>query len=470
MNVNIFGQIARIIERQIVNISKQAARLLKLAAKPLAALNNYVRQQVKAVTRPPSAKADYISAAGYYISKRALALSVMAAVAAVTLFSTTLYPWMEGRFWTPVILLNSAKMASYTGPAKLTNEVGTVIYEGDVTAGKITGSGTQYDTEGQLVYTGSFSDAAYEGQGAQYDGGILRYKGGFSQNRRAGQGEEYDETGALIYQGGFENGLRSGIGMEYRPDLHTLCYYGTFVQGQREGSGAAYEEDGTTLCYRGEFAAGLYEGTGRLYENGVLRYQGQFVQGQYEGFGTLYDDSGAPVYEGEFTAGQRQGTGTVYDALGASLFSGTFLGGSVNCMEYLGQAPQDITAAFGLPGYTEQAGGRLALIYLNLHTAFICMDAGDGTFLCDRVLTDASEGFLGVKENVTPEQLEELLGKRFSSLNLTLTQDRAAAFSRLSANVPKSGRVDKYRMSNYYIKVYYDTAGQKIAALECGSY
>ena len=34
----------------------------------------------------------------------------------------------------------------------------------------------------------------------------------------------------------------------------------------------------------------------------------------------------------------------------------------------------------------------------------------------------------------------------------------------------ESGRVDKYLMSTYYIKVYYDAAGEKIAAVECGNY
>lgn len=471
MNVNILGQISRIVGRQITNISKKAVRLLKVMAKPMVALNNYVRQQVKALTRPPAAKADYIHIGKSYVSKRFLGACAIALAAGLTLFTTVAFPWMEGRLWTPTILLNSAKMASYTGPARIKNEMGVIIYDGDVAEGRLTGSGTQYDTEGRLVYSGQFLDAGYEGRGSLYEDGVLRYDGDFSKNQFSGQGTEYDKTGAMLYQGGFENGVRSGSGMEYRADTHTLSYYGSFVDGQRQGSGVAYEEDGVTVAYRGEFAAGVYEGLGRYYENGVLCYQGQFVQGEFEGVGTLYDGQGRQMYQGEFAQGSRQGAGTVYDSLGSALFSGTFLDNSVNFIEYLGTAPGDITAAFGTPGYTTNTeDGRRVLTYLNLRAAFVCMDAGDGSYVCDRVLVDASEGFLGVGEDITQSQLEDLLGECFSSLTLALTPDRAAALGQLSIGVPDNCRADKYRMSNYYIKAYYDAEGARIAALECGSY
>lgn len=470
MRVNIFVQIARIIGRQLNNVFKRAVRLVKLLAKPMVCLNNYVRQQVKSIIRPPSRKDDYIHIAGCYLAKRLLGLCAIGLAAAAVLFTTVLYPWMEGRLWVPTIQLNSSKMAAYTGPARIKNEVGTIIYVGDLAAGRITGYGSQYDTEGELVYTGQFLDACYEGQGSLYAGGVLRYEGGFSQNLYSGQGKEYDETGALLYQGSFEDGLRSGLGMEYRADTHTLCYHGYFADGQRQGSGAAYEEDGVTVSYQGEFFGGLYQGLGRYFENGILRYQGQFAQGLFEGTGILYDDQGAPDYEGEFTAGSRQGSGTVYDSLGAELFSGSFLDGNVNYIDYLGAACGDIAGNFGTPGYTADLEGRRVVTYLNLRTSFICADNGEGSFLCDRILVDVSEGFLGVDKNYSARQLERLLGERFSSLELGLTGDRAAAFNQLSAQVPETGRVDKYRMSNYYIKVYYDSAGEEIKALECGSY
>ena len=166
MDFNIFGQISKIVGRQITNISKKVTRAVKVAAKPFVYLNTYVRAQVKSMTRRPSSKADYVRFGDVYLSKRFLGLSVIVIVLVVTTFSTVVYPWLEGRLWTPTILLNSEKMAGYTGPAHIRNDMGVVIYSGDVAAGKLTGSATQYDTEGNLVYTGEFLNAAYNGYGS----------------------------------------------------------------------------------------------------------------------------------------------------------------------------------------------------------------------------------------------------------------------------------------------------------------
>ena len=91
-------------------------------------------------------------------------------------------------------------------------------------------------------------------------------------------------------------------------------------------------------------------------------------------------------------------------------------------------------------------------------------------YTCDRVLIDIDQSFLEIGRDSTLEELEELLGKRFTTLDLDLTAERSAAFEQLSIDVPAVGRVDKYLMSIYYIKVYYDTAGTRLAAVECGSY
>ncbi len=470
MIFDLFGQISKIVGRQIANITKNITRVVKMAAKPMVHLNQYVRAQVKSMTRRPTSLKDYVHVFGVYISKRFLGLSVIAVVIVVTVFSTVVYPWLEGRLWTPTILLNSQKMASYTGPARIENETGVVIYYGDVAGGQLTGSGTQYDTEGNLVYTGEFLNARYNGYGSLYENGVLIYEGEFSDNLYHGEGTLYDESGAMIYQGGFLQGVRSGTGMEYRADTHTLSYYGSFVNDIREGSGVAYEEDGSTVQYRGDFVAGLYEGSGSYYQNGSLIYQGQFSQGLFEGVGTLYDGQGNMVYQGDFSGGTRQGAGTEYDAIGSALFTGTFLDGNVNYIGYLGAAPEDIAAAFGSPGYTTTAGGCRILAYLNLGTAFLCADNGEGMYTCDRVLIDIDQSFLEIGRDSTLEELEELLGKRFTTLDLDLTAERSAAFEQLSIDVPAVGRVDKYLMSIYYIKVYYDTAGTRLAAVECGSY
>lgn len=470
MNFNLFSQISKIVGRQINNITKNITRVVKMAAKPFVYLNAYVRAQVKSMTRRPSSKADYVRFGQVYLSKRFLGLSVIAIVLVVTVFSTVIYPWLEGKLWTPTILLNSQKMAGYTGPARIKNDMGTVIYVGDVVSGKLTGNATQYDAEGELVYTGAFQDAAYSGYGSYYVDGVLRYEGDFSKNLYDGEGRLYDENGSLIYQGGFSQGLRSGKGMAYRPDTHTLLYYGDFVNDVWEGSGVVYEEDGTTVRYRGDFVAGLYEGEGSYYENGILVYSGQFSKGLYEGTGTLYDENGNVTYQGEFSQGNRQGAGTAYDAIGSALFTGEFLDNNVNFMGYLGAAPADIAAAFGSPGYTAVEGDYQILTYLNLGASFLCVDDGTGLYTCQRVLVDVAENFLGITKDTTEEALASLLGERFSTLTVDLTAERQTAASQLSLELPQSGRVDKYLMSTYYIKLYYDAAGTRIAAVECGNY
>lgn len=470
MNFNFFSQISKVIGRQITNITKKITRAVKMAAKPVVYLNTYVRAQVKSMTRRPSSMEDYVRIGAIYLSKRFLALSVVAIVLVVTLFSTVIYPWLEGRLWTPTILLNSRKLASYTGPARIETEQGVLIYEGDVVAGELTGTATQYDTEGALVYTGEFRNAVYDGYGSLYVDGVLRYEGQFTDNLYNGDGRLYDENGSLIYQGGFSQGLRSGRGMEYRPDDHTLLYYGDFANDLWEGSGVVYEADGTTICYRGNLVAGRYEGDGSYYENGTLIYQGQFAQGLYEGTGTLYDEQGNVLYQGAFSKGQRQGAGTVYDALGSPLYTGEFLENNVNYMGYLGATPEDISATFGTPGYTETEGTYQILTYLNLGTAFLCVDDGTGLYTCQTILADVEEEFLDITRDSSEEELTALLGQRFSTLTLDLTAERQTAASQLSLGLPEQGRVDKYLMSNYYIKLYYDAAGEKILAVECGGY
>ncbi len=470
MNFNIFGQISKIVSRQINNIAKNITRIIKVTAKPFVYLNTYVRAQVKAMLRPPSGKADYVRFGGIYLSKRFLGLSVMGIAITATVFSTVVYPWLEGRLWTPTILLNSQKLAGYTGPARIKNDSGMVIYVGDVASGQLTGFATQYDTEGNLVYTGEFVNAAYSGYGSLYVDGVLRYEGDFSENLYNGEGRLYNENGILIYQGGFAQGQRSGRGMEYRPDTRTLVYSGDFAGDTWEGSGVVYEEDGVTVRYRGELAAGLYEGEGSYYENGVLRYQGQFSKGLFEGTGALYDDAGNLVYQGEFSQGNRQGVGTTYDAIGSALYTGEFLDNNVNFIGYLGVAPADIAAAFGSPGYTALAGESQILAYLNLGAAFLCEDDGNGLVTCRRVLVDVDQNFLGISRDTTEEELALLLGQRFSTLTLSLATELSEAARQLSLELPSSGRVDKYLMSTYYIKLYYDADGTRIAAIECGGY
>ena len=66
--------------------------------------------------------------------------------------------------------------------------------------------------------------------------------------------------------------------------------------------------------------------------------------------------------------------------------------------------------------------------------------------------------------------VEQKLGQRFSTVLWDLTDAQALAVEQLSLNLPGRVQADKYRMSTYYIKVYYDQSGEKPVLVECGSY
>ncbi len=444
--MDIFEMISKVISRQVANISKIVTRLAKVASKPFKLISTFVREQVKSLFRKPASQKDYVRFWGLYISKRFLAISFSAAVVVTVVFTSYVYPWLEGRLWTPTIALNSTKLANYSGPARVVNNVGVLVYRGDVNNGKLTGSGYQYDTKSTLVYVGAFKDAAYNGYGSLYADGILCYSGNFLDNLYEGTGMLYSKQGILTYQGSFSKGMR-------------------------EGTGIAYEGDGKTIRYRGSFSADLYNGTGSFYEKGTLVYTGNFTNGLYEGLGILYDSKGNVVYQGAFSKGSRQGEGTVYDSIGSALYTGVFLSDSVNYVSYLGMAPENITAAFGNPGYTVAIGNKKVLTYLNLGTSFICTDlAGSGTFACDKIVVNIEQGFLHLTRESKKKEIEQLLGKVFSSLTIPLSEDRKLAFGQLSIPSGDGVLTDKYLMSTYYIKLYYDSSGEFLTAMECGSY
>ena len=171
MNFNLFSQYPRSWAGRST-ISPKRSPGFSSCSKPMVYLNTYVRAQVKAMTRPPASKADYVRFGSIYLSKRFLGLSVTGIVAVCTVFSAFVYPWMEGRLWTPTMTLNSGKMAGYTGKAKIENQVGQLIYLGDVEQGQLTGYALQYDNQGQLVYEGDFQSGAYEGFGKLYADGV----------------------------------------------------------------------------------------------------------------------------------------------------------------------------------------------------------------------------------------------------------------------------------------------------------
>jgi len=324
----------------------------------------------------PSSLKDYISYGNYYIAKKLLFLIALLLLVLPILFFKYLYPVIRQNLLTVSMPVNSTERMGYTGKVRLLSaKDGTVLYQGKLDEGRVTGKGVLYDYDGNRIYEGDFLMEQYDGSGQTFwPNGKIRYSGTFAANQYEGRGILYGENGALLYDGNFASGVYEGMGRLYGRDGKILyvgnfasgrydgdgvlyedgavLYEGSFAAGQMEGSGKLYS--GSTVIYEGEFAGGTfsgagkaydplegrlmydgafssgqYEGQGRLFdaETGALVYEGGFYQGVYEGDGKLYNpETGLPVYEGGFRAGRYDGSGTEYDAtLGTAVYQGDFL-------------------------------------------------------------------------------------------------------------------------------------------------
>jgi len=324
----------------------------------------------------PSSLKDYVSYGNYYIAKKLIFIIALLLLVLPLLFFKYLYPVIRQNLLTVSMPVNSTERMGYTGKVRLLSaKGGTVLYQGKLEEGRVTGKGVLYDYAGNRIYEGDFLMEQYDGSGQTFwPNGKICYTGAFAANQYEGRGTLYGEDGTLIYDGNFAAGAYEGLGRLYDEDGQILyagnfasgrydgdgvlyengavLYEGSFAAGQMEGSGKLYS--GKTVIYEGEFAAGTfsgagkaydplegrlvydgafssgqYEGQGRLFdpETGALIYEGGFYQGVYEGDGKLYNpDTGLPIYEGSFRAGRYDGTGTEYDpTLGTAIYKGDFL-------------------------------------------------------------------------------------------------------------------------------------------------
>ncbi|MEG0779886.1 MAG: hypothetical protein RRY95_01140 [Oscillospiraceae bacterium] len=294
---------------------------------------------------------DYIAIGNYYIAKKLAFVLVLVLILAPVLYLKFLHPILRTQLLTTTMVVNSGEMIGYTGKVKLLSaENGTVLYQGPLSQGRVTGKGSLYDYTGKLLYQGDFLMEQYEGSGQtfypggkpcytgafaanQYEGrGTLRsengrilYDGNFSAGQYSGGGLLYDGTGALLYAGSFANGLYEGEGTLYQNG--SILYQGTFQRGQMEGAGKLYS--GKRVIYDGGFADGKFGGSGKEYDaaTGKLIYDGNYIGGQYEGDGRLFDVStGAPIYEGSFYQGVYEGSGKLYQGE-LPLYEGGFRAG-----------------------------------------------------------------------------------------------------------------------------------------------
>ena len=461
-------------------------------------ITKFVQKIFKLFMKKPSSKEDYIKIMGVYFSKRFVAIGSIIFIVFIFVFIKYIFPWAEGNLWTPTILINSEKYSTFSGKAKVVDDNGNVIYIGEMEDGKITGNGKQYDINGNLIYDGAFEDSQYSGQGKLYSNGVLIYDGAFANSQYEGEGILYNQNGKLIYSGSFSVGQRSGKGMEYNPSTSLKIYYGDFANDFKEGNGIAYANDGKTVIYEGEFSAGDYEGSGSLYENSILKYngefskglfngqgtlynistkkilyQGEFVNGLYEGNGTLYDDvTEKVVYEGEFLAGKKDGQGTSYDKLGVKTFSGSFKEGTIDYISYLGKSIDDVESQFGNPTYNSNVMNREILTYVSLDVSLIFEEDYEGQYACEKIVMGMKEPFKGISSTSSQQEIQSILGDKFSSSDFALDRYYDTVFLNLSIglNSSTSTHSQKFIMNNsYYIRLYYDLSSSKILSIEVGN-
>ncbi len=481
--MNPLAMIMRLVRAQIANLQKQFIKYTKLCSKPYASLNKYVKKKMQGFTSAPKSRADYVRLGSYLFAKRFAILFVMLLCMGIFLFTTKLYPWAEGKLWTPTIVFNSYKYHSYTGKAKVVDNTGTLIYHGEMKNGSAEGEGKQYDRHGILYYEGTFSSDAYRGEGTYYENEILRYQGNFENSQFSGTGRLYDDEGNVVFSGLFVEGFQNGLGTEYEQGQRS--YQGNFINGYREGEGKEYESQSGQLRYEGSFLLGVYDGFGKHYEDGILLYEGMFANGLYNGTGTLYDKvTGNIRYEGEFkdgfahglgseydpqthkllylgqfVQGIREGSGELFDILGYSAFLGEFKDNAINFKNYLHLSADDIRGAF----YRPSAEDDSVLYYRQHDVAFALVDG-----VCESVFLTPREELLGISATMTQSDIHAKLGKPQFSYAYPIRNPNALQSLGLFVETGKRYQSDKYLMDNYFIKIIYEAEGDRILAIELG--
>lgn len=493
---DILGRITTSLQSQLTILSSFMVRIQNFGTQVAQVVQQKVQKFVQAMTKDPESKADYWKILGLYFSKKLVIMTTVVLVVLGYALIYWVYPWADGRLWTANIRIDTTKLSSFEGRARLYDTSDVKIYEGDVKMGRPNGYGYQYDTYGNLIYKGNFESGKYSGEGQSYDDdGTMVYDGKFSNNMYEGEGKLYNSIGKIIYIGNFSGGVYSGIGIEYNPDTGAKTYYGNHEGGSRAGQGTEFESDGSTILYEGSFKDGKYSGNGKLYSNatllymgsfengeysgtgdlydldtGVVRYSGQFKNGLYDGTGTLYNVNTAVMeYFGAFSKGKKQGTGTYYDILGSKKFSGNFRGDSIDYIGYLGAKPDKISSEFGQESYKTEVDNRLILTYLN-HDASIVfkIDESEGEYVCEKIILGIKEQFMGLGAQSTAVERRNVMGEPFSSINYSCPSYYRTVFSNLAVNIDNIEKVpsDKYVMENYFIRFYFNEGRTELKCIE----
>lgn len=272
----------------------------------------------------------------------------------------------------PAYRYTDQRLAGVSGIVRITDNAGTVRYEGEIVQGVITGRGRVYDAAGRLAYDGPLVDGAYEGEGAKvYSDGQLVYEGALAANLYEGEGRRTDRSSGIVSEGTFAGGVFEGEGQQFYPD-GTLMRSGHFSHELLNGGGMEYSADGT-LLRMGTFQDGLLHGTGVQYvSSGALEYEGEFQFGLFHGQGKLYDTLNSALgYGGEFVRGKPMGLGRIYHPSGQLLYEGQVFEGQPRADAFLGLSLAEVEAAFTEHWLLYSCDGVTAFVYPYFHLMFI---------------------------------------------------------------------------------------------------
>lgn len=116
----------------------------------------------------------------------------------------------------PSISVNIPDQDGYTGYKKIYDNHNNLIYDGNLTDGKLDGFGVLYGDNGKVSYRGNFKDNVYDGYGSLYNkNGTLKYEGEISNGTQDKWGSYYTDEGVIQHIGNFKDGYREGFGTAY---------------------------------------------------------------------------------------------------------------------------------------------------------------------------------------------------------------------------------------------------------------
>ena len=493
---DILSRITTTLQSQLTSLTSFLVQIQNMGTRIAQFAQQKVQRFFNTLLKEPTSKKDYWKIFGIYLSKRFVSISLVVFGVVGYVFVFYAIPWAEGKVWTADLNLDTSKYTKFSGKARVYDQAGILVFEGNLDNGSPDGEGIQYDSKGKLVYKGSFKGGKYSGEGELYnDEGIVIYSGTFENNLYQGEGKLFNDIGKIIYVGSFSIGQRSGKGVEYSPDTELKKYYGEYANNVLNGIGVEYESDGSSIKYEGSFKDGLYGGEGKLYVNGVLQYSGNFENGIYGGSGNLYDldtgvliysgefkdglydgtgslydvDTSVIVYEGEFSKGKKQGTGKSYDKLGSQMFDGNFRGDSIDYIAYLGKSPEDVTKEFGQETYKTEIDGKMIITYLSLDASVVfTVDGEKGEYACEKIILGTKDTFMGLGAKSTAVERRSVMGEPFSSINYSCPDYYKTVFSNLAININKIDSVpsDKYVMNNYFIRFYFNDGRTELKCIE----